>query len=48
MCLRHAKTVCDQNAREKVLSSEISSVPVAAIAANVLGPKEPLRLKCKF
>lgn len=33
--LRHAKQVSDQNAREKVLSSEIK-VPVAAVAANTV------------
>lgn len=32
-CSRHAKHVSEQNAREKVLSSEVK-VPVAAVPAN--------------
>ena len=45
---RHAKTVCDQTAREKVLNSE-SHVPIAAVPANPIAPVEKTknRLKCK-
>uniref|UniRef100_A0A1A9VZS8 SAM domain-containing protein n=1 Tax=Glossina brevipalpis TaxID=37001 RepID=A0A1A9VZS8_9MUSC len=47
--LRHAKTVSEQTAREKVLSSE-HSIPVAAIPANPVSPphNEEIQMKCKF
>ncbi|KAM7354472.1 uncharacterized protein ACRADG_006121 isoform 1-T1 [Cochliomyia hominivorax] len=44
--LRHAKTVCDQTAREKVLSAE-SSVPVAAVPANPATPLEKNKIRLK-
>ncbi|XP_023300208.2 uncharacterized protein C19orf47 homolog [Lucilia cuprina] len=43
--LRHAKTVCDQTAREKVLSCE-TPVPIAAVPANPVTPLDKkIRLK---
>ncbi|KAL9927192.1 uncharacterized protein ACN427_009872 isoform 1-T1 [Glossina fuscipes fuscipes] len=45
--LRHAKTVNEQTAREKVLSSD-NPIPVAAIPANPVSPhNEEIQMKCK-
>ncbi|XP_065357916.1 uncharacterized protein C19orf47 [Calliphora vicina] len=44
--LRHAKTVCDQTAREKVLSSE-THVPIAAVPANPITPLEKNKIRLK-